>query len=184
MTVHAPLSMSKEAFFAWIGQREERYEYAKGRVIMMVHVTRNHAQVTKNLVVALATRLPAERYDVATDGFAIDMGESFRVPDVVVEPRQTDGKALEAEAPILIVEVLSPSTLHVDFGDKRQEYLSLPTLDTYLIVSPDEPRAWIWQRTDGAFPPEPEMIEGLDQQIVLPTLGAQIGMSEIYRGIP
>ncbi|MPZ58534.1 MAG: Uma2 family endonuclease [Rhizobiales bacterium] len=183
MTVHAPLSMSKEAFFAWIEQREERYEYARGRVIMMVRITRNHAQATGNLVSVLKQRLSPERYDVATDGFAVDIGESFRVPDVVVEPAQTDGKALEAKAPILIVEVLSPGTLHVDFGDKRQEYLSLPTLDTYLIVSPDEPRAWIWQRTDGVFPSEPEMIEGLDKQIVLPALGAQIALSEIYRGI-
>jgi Uma2 family endonuclease len=183
MTVHAPLTMSKEAFFAWIEQREERYEYVKGRVVMMVRITRNHARVTANLVSALSQRLSPERYDVATDGFAIDIGESFRVPDVVVEPRQTDGKALEAKAPILIVEVLSPGTLHVDFGEKRQEYLSLPTLETYLIVSPDEPRAWIWQRTDGAFPSEPEIIEGLDKEIVLPALDTQIALSEVYRGI-
>lgn len=183
MTVHAPLSMSKEAFFAWIEQRVEFYEYSRGRVVMMVRVTRNHARVTANLVSALSQRLSPERYDVATDGFAIDMADSFRIPDVVVEPRQTDGKALQAKAPVLVVEVLSPSTLHIDFGDKRQEYLTLPTLDTYLIVSPDEPRAWVWQRSDGAFPSEPEMIEGLDQRIVLPTLDAEIGLREIYRGI-
>lgn len=183
MTVHAPLSMSKEAFFAWIEQRAERYEYARGRVMMMVRVTRNHAKVTANIVSILNQGLPPERYDVATNGFAVDMDDSFRVPDVIVEPRQTDGHALQAKAPILIVEVLSPGTLHIDFGDKRLEYLSLPTLDTYLIVSPDEPRAWVWQRTDGAFSAEPTIIEGLDKQVVLPGLGIQIALSEIYRGI-
>src|SRR2546422_6229256 len=100
MTVHAPLTMTKEAFFAWIGQREERYEYAKGRVVMMVYVTRNHARVTKNLVVALATRLSADSYDIVSADFAVDVGESVRFPDVLVEPRQADGKALEAKLPL------------------------------------------------------------------------------------
>jgi Uma2 family endonuclease len=175
--------MSKEAFLAWIDQREERFEYSRGRVIRMVRVTRNHARATANLVSALSQRLPPERYDVATDGFAIDIGESFRVPDAIVEPRQTDGAAPEAKAPILIVEVLSAGTLHTDFGEKRQEYLGLPTLDTYLIGSPDEPRVWIWQRTDGTFPSEPEIVEGTDKQIVLPALDLQIAVGEIYRGI-
>jgi Uma2 family endonuclease len=183
MTVHAPVTMSKEAFLAWIERREERYEYAGGRVIMMVGITRNRAQAMVNLALALRQRLPVGQYDVATEGFGIDVGESFRFPDVVVEPTQTDGKALKAKSPILIAEVLSPSTLHIDFGDKRQEYLSLPTLDTYLIVSPDEPRAWIWQRTDDEFPTEPDIIEGVDKQITLPALGVEIALGEIYRGI-
>jgi len=183
MTVHAPLSMSKEAFFAWIERREERYEYAGGRVLMMVHVTLNHALVTSNLVFALKSRLPAERFNVVSEAFAVNLGDSVRFPDVLVQPAQADGHALEATAPILIVEVLSPGTLHVDFGEKRQEYLGLPSLDTYLIVSPDEPRAWIWRRTDGTFASEPEMIEGLDQPIVLPALGVELRLGEIYRGI-
>ena len=52
MTVHAPVVMTKEAFFAWVDQREERYEYAGGRVLMMVRVTWNHAVVTGNLITA------------------------------------------------------------------------------------------------------------------------------------
>jgi Uma2 family endonuclease len=183
MTVHAPPPMSKEAFYAWVDRQEARYEYSKGRVIMMVRVTRNHSQTTGNMVSSLKQRLPLEQYDVATDGFAVDMNESFRLPDVLVEPRQADGKALQAKAPILIVEVLSPSTLHIDFGEKRQEYLKLPSLDTYLLVSPDEARVWIWQRSDGQFPGEPQIIEGLDQRIALPALAIDIPLSEIYRGI-
>ena len=183
MTVHTPMSMTKEAFFAWIEQREERYEYARGRVIQLPRVTLNHAIAVTNLRYILARCLNREAYDITGSPFAVHVGDSVRLPDVMVEPAQDDGQALQAKAPILIVEVLSPSTLHVDFGDKRQEYLGLPTLDSYVIVAPDEPRVWIWQRADGAFPSEPEMIEGLDRQIVLPALGVQFALSEIYRGI-
>jgi Uma2 family endonuclease len=182
MTVHAPVSMSKEAFLAWVERSEGRYEFAGGRVSMMVRVTLSHALVTSNLIRALTTRLEPERYNVVAEAFAVDIGPSVRFPDVLVQPAHADKKALEAVAPIVIAEVLSPGTLHLDFGDKKREYLSLPTLDTYLIVSPDEPRIWMWRRMDGEFPVEPEIIEGADQQIVLPTLGVVVAFDEIYRG--
>ena len=183
MTVHAPVTMTKDAFFAWVERSEGRYEFAGGRVIMMVRVTLSHALVTSNLIRALTTRLEPERYNVVAEAFAVDIGASVRFPDVLVQPAHADKKALEAVAPIVIAEVLSPGTLHLDFGDKKREYLSLPTLDTYLVVSPDEPRAWIWRRAEGAFPPEPEIIEGMDNRLALPALGIETPFGDIYRGV-
>jgi Uma2 family endonuclease len=183
MTVHAPVTMTKEAFLAWIDQREERYEFSGGRVTMMVRVTRNHARVTKNLQVALDRRLQSESYDVLSEAFAVHVDNSIRFPDVLVETAQPDGKSLRAESPILIAEVLSPGAHHLDFGDKLREYLTPPSLDTYLIISPDEPRIWVWQRTDGAFPKEPEIIEKRDQHVRLPALAIDIPIDDIYRGI-
>jgi Uma2 family endonuclease len=183
MTLHTPVSMSKEAFFAWVERHDERYEYSGGRVTMMVHVTRNHSVVTSNLVAALKARLDYAQYDVAAESFAVAAGDSVRFPDVVVEPAQTDGHALEAKAPILIAEVLSPGSLHLDFGAKQREYLSLPTLDIYLVVAADEPRLWVWRRADGAFQPEPEIVEGHDKSLALPALGIDIPLREIFRGV-
>src|SRR5262245_29252735 len=99
MTVHTPPVMTKEAFLAWAERQEGRYEYAGGRVIMMVYVTRNHSIVAGNLFVALKTRLNPEQFDVATEAFAVDVGDSVRFPDVLVEPAQKDGKVLRAKAP-------------------------------------------------------------------------------------
>src|SRR5262249_39676942 len=183
MTVHAPVTMTKEAFLAWVDQREERYEFSGGRVTMMVRVTRNHSQVTTNLIAALKVRLPNGSYDVHAESFAVHIGDSVRFPDVLVEPAQADGKSLEAKRPILIAEVLSPGTHHLDFGDKLREYLTLLTLDTYLIISPDEPRIWVWQRSDGAFPKEPQIIEKRDEHVGLPAQAIEIPLEEIYRGI-
>jgi Uma2 family endonuclease len=183
MTLHAPIAMSKEAFFAWVERHEERFEYSGGRVTMMVHVTRNHSVVAGNLFAALKTRLDVAKYDVAAESFAVEIGDSVRFPDIVVEPAQTDGHALEAKAPILIAEVLSPGTLHLDFGVKQREYISLPTLEFYLVLSADEPHLWVWRRSEGAFPPEPEIIEGLDQALALRTFGIDLPLQEIFRGV-
>lgn len=183
MNVHAPLSMSKDAYFAWIDRQEGRYEYARGHVMMMVRVTLGHALVTTNLLATLKSCLPAERFNIAAEAFAVDTGDSVRYPDIVVQLAQADHKALQAAAPLLVGEVLSPGTLHVDFGEKRQEYLGLPTLNDYIILSPDEPRVWLWQRKDGAFPTEPEIIEGLDRAIRLETLNIEIALRAIYQGV-
>jgi Uma2 family endonuclease len=183
MTVHAPATMTKEAFLAWVEQREDRCEYAGGRVVIMVRVTRNHSQVTTNLIVALRTRLRADQYDVSAEAFAVDVGDSVRFPDAVVEPRRTDGKALEAAAPILIAEVLSRGTEHVDFGDKFREYLVLPTLEIYMIVSPDEPRVWLWQRAAGDFPSNPEIVERVNDKFSLAAFGIEIPLAELYQGV-
>jgi Uma2 family endonuclease len=139
--------------------------------------------VATNLLCALASRFQRERYNVFLGVFAVHAGDSIRFPDILVEPAQPDGKSLRAESPILIAEVLSPGTQHLDFGDKLREYLTLPTLDTYLVISPDEPRIWVWQRTDGAFPKEPEIIEKRDQRVGLPALAIDILLEDIYRGI-
>jgi Uma2 family endonuclease len=183
MTIHAPLMMTKEAFLAWIDQREERYEYAGGRAVMMVRVTRNHAIVSGNLFVTLRIRLNRDQFDVASESFAVSVGDSVRFPDVLVQPRQRDGKALEAAAPLLTAEVLSPSTLHIAFGDKLAEYSALPSLEAYLIASQDEPRVWLWQRSAGEFPATPEILDQLDQKISLHALGIEIPLTEPYQGV-
>src|SRR5262245_42092289 len=183
MTVHAPVTMTKEACLAWLDQREERCEFSGGRVTMMVRVTRNHSVVTTNLVASLKLRLQSGNHDVHAESFAVHIHDSIRFPDVLVEPAQPDGKSLRAESPILIAEVLSPGTHHLDFGDKLREYLTLPSLDTYLIISPDEPRIWVWQRTDSVVPTEPDIIEKRDQHVSFPALAIDIPLEEIYRGI-
>jgi Uma2 family endonuclease len=183
MTVHAPVMMTKADFLAWVAQREERYEFAGGRVTMMVRVTWNHAVITSNLLAALKARLDREKYEAVSEAFAVHTRDSVRFPDILVEPIQTDGKSLEAKAPVLIAEVLSPGTLHIDFADKRSEYLSLPTLDTYMILSPDEPQIWLWQRLSGDFPSDPEIIEGLQARLSLPAFAIEVPLAEIYRGV-
>lgn len=183
MTVHAPIAMTKEAFLAWVTQREERYEFAGGRAIMMVRVTWNHGLVAGNLFAAFKARLNRQHYDAVPEGFAVHIGDTVRFPDVVVHPVPVHARALQATEPILIGEVLSPGTLHIDFGDKRSEYLSLPTLQAYVVLSPDEPQIWLWQRQGADFPSEPEFIEGTDKKLGLAAFGFEIPLAEIYQGV-
>ena len=83
-------------------------------------------------------------------------------------------------------DLLSPSSVARDLNVKVAEYLSLPSLEAYIVASQDEPIVWIWQRsTEGArdFPKQPVEINGRDQAIALSFSGFGIAMEPLYRGI-
>lgn len=184
MNAPTDLRMDKTQFFAWGELQEERYELANGRIVVLPFVTRNHERVVTNLVIALGQHLDRTRFDVAHGDFAVETGDrSIRYADVMVEPFDPDGSARSTTNALLLVEVLSPSTMHVDFGEKLEEYKSLPALGTYLICAQNEMRAWVWTRRDGDWPGAPEILEGQDAAVAVPALGIDLSLADIYRNI-
>lgn len=178
-----------EAFLRWGAQRqreEGRFELSNGRVIRtVINVSRRHALVCSNIAFELMRQVNRDLYQVATADFAVRVGRSVRGPDVVVDLTRPDGSELSTSEPIFIAEVLSPSTAALDFTTKQREYTALPSLQTYLVCSQDEPRAWVWARqTDGSWPVEAEMLEAREGTIPLGGLGIELAMAAIFRGIP
>src|SRR4051794_38060968 len=110
MNVQLPVRMDKAAFLDWVQGREERYELERGRVIMMTGGSRAHWQIALNLAKALDSRLDPDKWAVLPE-FGINLeSESIRFPDVVVDKAGESSTDLTATAPVLIAEVLSPSS--------------------------------------------------------------------------
>jgi Uma2 family endonuclease len=178
-----------DAFLEWASRQPReagRFELSKGRVIRtVINVSRRHALVCSNIAFELMRQLDRDLYQVAMADFAVRAGRSVRGPDIVVDLAQPDGSELSTSEPIFIAEVLSPSTAALDLTTKQREYTALPSLQTYLVCSQDEPRAWVWARqADGSWPVEAEMLEGRKVTIPLGGLGIELAMSAIFRGIP
>src|ERR1044072_8866895 len=183
MNIQLPVHMDKLAFLAWIQGREERYELVDGRVVMMTGGSRGHALVVSGLAKALDRGLDAARWSVLTSDFASSVGQdTIRYPDVIVDVAAGQLGDLTATAPALIAEVLSPSSVATDLGDKSAEYLHLPSLLAYLVLSQDEPKAWIWVRGATGFSAAPEVIAGEQGTVRVPALSIELPLSEIYQG--
>lgn len=76
-------------------------------------------------------------------------------------------------------------TEKVEFTEKLEEYTAIETLQTYLICSQDEPRAWAWARQgDGSWLSQPTVIVGREGAIAPAGLGIELTMAAIFRGIP
>jgi Uma2 family endonuclease len=105
-----------------------------------------HALVVRGLSKALDNRLAGTDWIVLTSDLAVSIStRTVRYPDVVVSSMA--GKKLRdltATAPTLIAEVLSPSSVTNDLGDKATEYLRLDSVSAYLVLSQDEPKARVW----------------------------------------
>jgi Uma2 family endonuclease len=179
-----PEPMSVPAFLGWVQEQQGRYELKDGAIRMMTGATRGHVRLLFRMVRALATKLDESVWFVGSNDLAVRIGENIRYPDIVVEPAGGDDADLVARAPALIVEVLSPSSLHIDMREKVDEYLSLPSLAAYIVASQDEPRLWVWLRgEDGAFPKHPEPVAGADKTVTVKALGLSLALGEIYAGI-
>ncbi|MBX9847109.1 MAG: Uma2 family endonuclease [Xanthobacteraceae bacterium] len=172
--------MDKAAFLAWAERCDERYELVHGRVVMMVGGTRAHWQIALNLAKALDARIDRQKWSVLPE-FGVDAGpDTVRYPDIVVDPAGAPAKDLTARAPVLIAEVLSPSSERTDLADKAAEYLRLPSLATYIVVAQDEVKAWVWNCKATGFPAGPAVTEGEAGIVDIPSLGIELPLREIY----
>ena len=180
MNVQPNLQMDKSTFLAWVEGREERYELAEGRVVMMTGSTMSHGLIVGNVFEMLRYRLDRKTWAVLTE-FGVDVGpHSVRYPDVVVDHRGAKPKDRTAKAPAFVVEVLSPSTETIDLGDKAAEYLGLPSVVAYLILSQNEIKGWLYVRgvTTG-----PVVVVGKEKSISVAALGIELPLSEVYADV-
>jgi Uma2 family endonuclease len=140
MTVPARARMTSDEFIAWAMEQPEgeRYELVQGRVVGMAPERAAHARAKGRIFRALgdairAAGLPCEAFP---DGMSVEVdAETIYEPDALVrcgEPLPDE--AVKLDDPLVVVEVLSPSTQAVDAGAKLEDYFRLPSLRHYLLV--------------------------------------------------
>ena len=164
-----------------------RSEYMNGKIIGRSSSNLSHNLITGNIVAGLYTRLGnSECFIFANEmRVSIPSANSYFYPDVGVvceEPRFEDDVFDILLNPIVVVEVLSPSTEAYDRGDKFAHYRQLESLQEYILVSQDKVcidhyvrHAAQWILTD---------FQELDQQLPLTSIQCELPLQEIYESVP
>jgi Uma2 family endonuclease len=185
MTIRLDHPTDPDAFLRWLERQDHKYELVDGKLIMMVGVTRNHARIATNLLFALKLRLNERQLDVFVSDFGVKTRRGVRYPDIIIEPPGQEAHRLASVAPLFLAEILSPSTQREDFERKPAEYMALPSLSAYLVLSQDEPRVWLWRRSEAGWPDESTEIEGLDAavEIEVAATALSLPLAEIYAGL-
>jgi Uma2 family endonuclease len=169
---------------------EERHEYCNGEMIAMPGGSPAHSRISVDITTFLNVALRDTNFQTYNGDLRIWI-PSFNhgtYPDVMVidgEPEFNGSRTDEILNPLLIVEVLSPSTEAYDRGEKFRKYRSLSSFCEYLLVSQAEPYIeqyhnldrpsgdrWQWQ-----------VYDGIDRAIVLHSLNIELPMAEVYRRI-
>jgi len=163
-----------------------RHEYVDGFVYAMTGGTGNHSRIAVRVSSVLDRQLAKSACNPYGSDFRIRVqGKSrtfFYYPDVSVFCEGNRGSDVFGDDPIVIVEVLSDSTRRTDHGEKRDNYLSIEALQSYILLEQSEIKAVVYQRnSSGAF--DAEVYEGAKAVILLTAIEAKLSLDEIYRGI-
>jgi Uma2 family endonuclease len=180
MTALPTSRMSVDEYLAWAGEQPGRYELLDGALFALSPGGAGHAETKAAVHGALAgIRTRGLACYALPDGMTVRINDATAYePDAVV---YCGGKlpptALEVPNPVIVVEVLSPSTRHIDLSAKLADYFRLPSVAHYLIVDPAKPRIIHHARSaDDAI--LTRIVN--DGRITLDPPGIEIAMADLY----
>ncbi|MDQ6761349.1 MAG: Uma2 family endonuclease [Bacteroidota bacterium] len=167
----------------------EKHEFYNGKINKMSGGTYNHNLIASNIITTLNILLEEKQQEYAVLGSDMKVYSprilSFVYPDAVVvceKPLFYEDRKDIITNPLLIVEVLSPSTEDYDRKGKFFDYKQIPSFKEYLLV--EQNIAFItasykiadrtWQDTEA---------NGSDAYIYLKSIDCTISLSKIYKGI-
>jgi len=182
MARHARIeAVSVEDYLAGEQIAEIRHEYVAGQVFAMVGATRAHNVVALNIAAFLRRHLrgtPCTAY-ISDMKVRVEAADAFYYPDVVVSCEPLVPTATFLREPLLIVEVLSPSTETIDRREKRLNYQKLASLREYVLVAPDVVRVEVFRRRGEGFG-ELDVYEAGDEAVVLESVDVRLPLAEVY----
>lgn len=166
---------------------EHRHELIDGVIVAMAGGSDEHNAIAGRLAMLLGIRLDGQcRYYSPDQRFWISATARGRYADgsiICGAPQHPPHDEQATTNPVVVLEVLSPSSEGDDEGDKRLDFQSIPSLMSYLLVAQDQRCVKVYRRNDGgAWPSEPELY-GDGTSFVLPELNAPIAVREIYENI-
>jgi Uma2 family endonuclease len=143
MTALAKPRLTVDEFLAWSAGQRGRFELYRGEVFAMSPESVGHAKIKGAVHSALASGLRRGRLHchALPDGVTVRIdSETAYEPDALVYcGEELAPAALEVPAPVIVIEVLSPSTRKIDVSLKLVGYFQLPSVRHYLIVDPSQP---------------------------------------------
>jgi Uma2 family endonuclease len=162
-----------------------KHEYLGGVVYAMAGARNLHNTIAGNVFAFLHSRLRGQRcrpFNSDTK-IRIRLQTQFRFyyPDASVVCRPNPPTDSFQDEPAVIVEVLSRKTRRIDEGEKRDAYLTIPSLSVYLLVEQELAAVVAFRRTEQGF--VREEYSQSDAVIPLPEISAELPLAEIYDGV-
>jgi Uma2 family endonuclease len=130
-----------------------KHEFFEGRIFAMAGGTPEHGALAVRVATALSNRLRGKRCNVYSSDTPVRVVatglDTYPDVSVVCSSEQRDREdRLALVNPIVLVEVLSPSTEAYDRGDKLEHYRRIPTLEEVVLVAWNQPAIDVWRRRD------------------------------------
>lgn len=164
---------------------EIRHEYVDGVVEAMSEASRRHQLINGNIVALLHNHLKGNPCSVYASGFKVqlknDITERYYYPDVLVDCKpEIEEDSYWTDDPVLVMEILSPSTMRQDMNEKLEAYKLIPSLQEILIISQSLPLIFSYTRANNW---EPESIDLKKKHLSLESIQYPLHLKDVYEGI-
>jgi Uma2 family endonuclease len=161
-----------------------RHEYIDGEVYAMAGESKAHNTVSGNVYMALRRHLRGSSCRAYMENVKVQVKqahhESYYYPDIQVVCGEIAENPYYETAPVLIVEVLSPSTERYDRADKFHAYRQLDSLREYVLIAQDTPRVEVYRR---AKQWEWELYTGEDAACYLDSVEMRLSLADVYEDV-
>jgi Uma2 family endonuclease len=177
--------VSADDYLAAERASEGKHEYSCGYVYAMAGARTQHNRVAVAFVSAMYAKLrgrPCEPFNSDMKVRIKTPAETrFYYPDgmIVCEPNPPGDEF--QDRPVVIAEVLSVSTRRTDEVEKREAYLTIPTLSAYLLIETERPHVFVYHRAADGF--TARAYDALDATIPLAAIGAELALAELYERV-
>ena len=170
--------MTLAEFLQWDDGTDTRYELVRGKVVAMAPPSARHSVIASKIAAALEASLKRPCY-VGTNAGVIrpDRDDTFYEADLVVSCTPLGADASTIPQPIVIMEVLSPTTAEHDRGGKLYDYRRIESVQEIALVASEQRHVEVWRRRGAKW--EVEDLIG-DATLDLETLGAAVQFAAIY----
>lgn len=161
-------------------------EYINGQIYAMAGGALEHIVITANTARPLGNQLEAGDCLVLPNEMRVHIPVTtfYTYPDVTVvcgEPEWFDSEVDTLINPVLIIEVLSPSTASYDRGAKFAHYRRIASLQEYVMISQHVPfvEQYVRQETTWAL----TEVSGLDATLTFHSVPCAVALRDIYAKI-
>ncbi|MFM7517762.1 MAG: Uma2 family endonuclease [Pirellula sp.] len=180
-----PELLSMEDYLAKEEVARFKSEYIGGRIRAMTGASIRHNCIKGNFFILLGNALKNKKcrpYDSDTKLRIEREGKRrFYYPDVQVVCESNDPLSVFQDRPVLIIEVLSPSTRAYDLHEKLEAYQLIPSLECYIVLEQHQPIAYFWRRSKEGW--IKRTIQGIESMIDLPILNCVLSLRDIYERV-
>jgi Uma2 family endonuclease len=175
-----PLIATALDFLDWVEVQPEHWQLIDGALVMMAGGTAPHAAIAANAIMRLGERLRGRGCRPYGSDFAVKIDDrNVFFPDVTVVCQPQRGRF--ADAPVLIVEVMSPSSEKDDRGRKWKAYQQLGSLQHYLAIDQERMEVELWSRDAEGW--RYTMLADPAAEIRLAGLGIDLPLAALYEDV-
>jgi Uma2 family endonuclease len=187
MSTQAKTLLTPEEYLEIERKAEFKSEYHQGEMFAMAGARETHNLVATNAIRDFANQLRRGPCRVYPSDMRVHVPATglYTYPDIVVvceKPQFADQELDTLLNPLVLVEVLSPTTEAYDRGRKFEHYRSITSLREYLLLSTDRMQADLYVRQpDGKW-----LLSSANRgedSIVLPSIQCQLLLSDVYEKV-